>query len=521
MLANALKTTRAIGVDALNSSQRRAVSIIEEIFRGRAKAPLAGIQGPPGTGKTSVVEAFAKDYVADWIGDHVGEVIIYVAPTNHLAAQAFERVASALLARGYTLRDIISMVRVYGSKITVKDCGKVLKSLTGKSGGLSEELLKDITYGPVDPHIVRIVFTTEYQRVSGRFTSKPERVHLIVDEASKTPFYRPFITIVDSIMRYKDYAASMSVLGDPEQAITIPEVFRLRSVDLLMDKVMRLLKKNDLMKSNFVMLDTTYRLPGPSEKPISHGFYDDKLQAFMPAKQRLKDLRDLFIDLAGKVRSKLEIEASWGSRMDRLFGAIYNAASSGVPLVVVETPKFRGESYASTYDAERARLALHASLIFGLYARLARETGEYPIPSIMAIAPYSDIEANIAFNFKRLYGNIAEPPMSATVHAVIGGEADIVVSVLGKEYDTARGGYVGSDDLYSTVYYNEPQVLNVQLSRHYRMMVVIGSTRQLASAHSYRTRGRGVREVGKIARTASMMKRLVDDGKAIEIPIEY
>ncbi len=61
---------------------------------------------------------------------------------------------------------------------------------------------------------------------------------------------------------------------------------------------------------------------------------------------------------------------------------------------------------------------------------------------------------------------------------MLGKESDIVIAVLGKEY-------VGSKDLdfmYKTIYFWEPETLNVQLSRASRMMIVIGDVRRLRSS---------------------------------------
>lgn len=493
----------------LNSSQQKAVDILVRVMKGSAKAPLGGVQGPPGTGKTSVVESFVHDHMADMLNDMLDELVIYIAPTNHLVAQAFERVVAALLARGYTLRDIVDRARVYGSKVTVRDCEKVFRAKGVDESPPSETALKSMVYGPVDPAVVRIVFATEYQRVSGRFTSKPGRIHLVVDEASKSPYYRAFISIADAIMRYSDYPASLVVLGDPEQAITVPETFRAQRVSLLMNKVMYLVRQHGLERDNFVMLDTTYRLPGPSEQPISHGFYDDRLRAYEPARWRLRSLRELFEDTRTRVERMLRSTVSWSTELDKLFNAVYEAVTSEKPLVVVETGEFSAPRTASTYDKRRTKLGLEVSLILQAYARAARELGSYAEFSTMVIAPYSDIVTNVAFNFKHSYGQYFEPPLSATVQAVIGGEADAVVAILGKEY-SGRSDYDPwvDDNFYQTMYYNEPQVLNVQLSRHHKLMVVIGAVRKLARAG-------GSWAGRRLSRTAQKMLELAERGDAV------
>ncbi len=508
------EATRSGGrVLRLNASQQKAVEILVRVLKGSAKAPLGGVQGPPGTGKTSVVESFVHDHMADMLEDMVDELVIYVAPTNHLVAQAFERVIAALLTRGYTIRDIVDHVRVYGSKMTVRDCEKIFRARSVDEAPPNEASVKRVIYGSVDPGVVRVVFATEYQRVSGRFTSQPDRIHLVVDEASKSPYYRAFISIADAIMRYSDYPASLVALGDPEQAITVPEAFRAQRVSLLMNKVMSLVRQHGLERDNFVMLDTTYRLPGPSEQPISHGFYDDRLRAYEPARWRLRSLHELFEDARAKVEQMLRSMVSWSTELDKLFNAVYEAVTSEKPMVIVETGRFTSSRMASTYDPRRTKLGLEVSLILQAYARAARELGSYMEPSTMVIAPYSDIATNVAFNFRHSYGRYLEPPLSATVQAVIGGEADAVVAILGKEYSGRSEHEPWVDDsFYQTMYYNEPQVLNVQLSRHHKLMIVIGAVGQLAAA-------RGGWAGRRLSRTAQKMQELAESGAAVHVKL--
>ena len=497
----------------LNTSQQRAVDILVRVLKGTAKAPLGGVQGPPGTGKTSVVESFVHDHMSDMLGalSDGRELVIYIAPTNHLAAQAFERVVAALLLKGFTLRDIVDEVRVYGSKIVARDCEKIFRAKRIDERPPTDSAVKTVVHGAVDPAVVRIVFATEYQRVSGRFTDRPGRIHLVVDEASKSPYYRAFISIADHIMRYSDYPASLVVLGDPEQAITVPEAFRAQRVSLLMNKVMQLVHQYGLERDNFVMLDTTYRLPEPSEQPISHGFYNGMLRAYEHAQWRLRGLRELFEDARNRVENMLRSIVSWSTEREQLFNAIYEAVTSEKPLVLIETRPFRASRAASTYDGRRAKLGLEVSLILQAYAKAARELGSYTEPSTMVIAPYSDIVTNVAFNFRHRYGQYLEPPRSSTVQAVIGGEADTVVAILGKEY-SGRSEYDPwvDDNFYQTMYYNEPQVLNVQLSRHYKLMIVIGSVNRLAMA--------GTGWAGRrLSRTARKMQELAEQGSAVKV----
>ncbi|MCE4610568.1 MAG: AAA domain-containing protein [Desulfurococcales archaeon] len=490
----------------LNESQNRALNLMRRAVEGSVEVPLGAIQGPPGTGKTSVVEAFAERVLSRFLDDIASkEIVIYVAPTNHLAVEAFTRISYALLAKGlFSVRDILDMTRVYGYKISPGDC-KGLERLHG----ITEDMVRQVLQGYIEPGTVKLVFTTEFQRVSGRFRDKPDRVHLIVDEASKSPYFRAFLPMADYIMRYEGYPGSLVALGDPEQAIAVPEEFR-RDVPLLMNKVIKLLDKGGLKDSNYVFLDTTYRLPNPSEEPISKGFYDGKLRAFYTSSYKLREMRYVFEDERRKVLGELNKLKSLDKETQLVHEALYNAVTSSSPIVILDTGKFTPISrraVISTYDAVRARVSAKASLILQLYG----VRGGF---DVMAISPYSDMASNIQYLLASKYGSLIKtPPLSLTVHSVIGGEADAIVAVLGKEYPSSRGFNLFLDDgAYQTIYFNEPQVLNVQLSRHRRLMVVVGHLDGL-------TEPRRPRQWKKLSTTAEAMNKLIDQGLAVRVRI--
>ena len=513
LLANAYSNAELIKLGkrtlSLNTSQEKAVNILLDVLKLRSKIPLGGVQGPPGTGKTTVVESFVYNGVSDEIYNIDG-IIVYIAPTNHLAAQAFERVIAALLARDYTFNDIVDITRLYGSKMTIRNCEKVFKREKMKVRPPSDSDAKQLVYGYVDPDIVKIVFATEYQRVSGRFTKKPGRIYLIVDEASKSPYYRAFISVADAIMRYEDYPHTLVALGDPEQAITVPEAFRIRKVPLLMPKIKRLLEENN-MRDKFVMLDTTFRLPKPSEEPISHGFYEDKLHAYEPASFRLRELSELFEDMRSRAESLIRGAVGWNTRLEKIFYSIYDAIITHRPVVIMKTHTFRSESAATTYDKTRTSLGILTSLVIEAFLTEAQRTGSYFPSQVMVTAPYSDIVTNVTFNYRHRFGNLTRQPRVATVHAVIGGEADFVVTILGKEYSGFSSSYYWKpDDAYRTMYFNEPQVLNVQLSRHHKLLIIIGDIDRLATRHSDRYINR------RISGTA---QKLLDQARSEEVII--
>jgi len=60
---------------------------------------------------------------------------------------------------------------------------------------------------------------------------------------------------------------------------------------------------------------------------------------------------------------------------------------------------------------------------------------------------------------------------------MLGGEDDIVISMLGKEWISGT-----NDDEEVTIYFREPENLNVQLSRHKLMLIVIGNLQTLRNS---------------------------------------
>ncbi len=451
IMNKALEGKQPVLVLETEESFKRALNLVEKAFEGR----IAIVQGPPGTGKTTVfIEAI--DRVIDRLDER--ELIIYVAPTNKLVAQTLDRVAHILSKRGYKTRDILSMVRVYGSQFDFTDYEKL-------NWGVDRE--------------VRIVLTTEYQRVSSR---DHDTIHLLVDEASRSKLHRPFIAsardLTSKLERGEEIYGSINVVGDPMQAIVLGEKYwmsrRIREERLIIEaftknllilegfdvkddpiELMKLAHKH-LSGKYFELLRRTYRLPSPTEAPISEGYYDGLLEARYSAKDVLKGL--------------------WAGRTlpsgDKLLREVYNivekAITTGIPLIIVEPSKDRrGYEYfqslmrtGAIYSPIRAKL----SMAFAITLTLTTEKETY------VIAPYRDQVQRTMLELRRSYssliGGLRDKIRFATVQKMLGSEADNIVAVLGKEY------HGGEDE--PTIYFKEPELFNVQLSRHKKVLVIIG-----------------------------------------------
>jgi len=477
-LRDALKIAEREKRWELLEAQRKAVKLMEKTVDGDIS--LAAVQGPPGTGKTSVVESFAKDRLVDFLTSENRELIVYLAPTNYLVFEAFRRVSAQLIKAGYDIRSLLRALRVYGSKI------KPLKGEHSTIGDVEPSELRALV-GDIDQD-VKIVFATEFQRLSSRLLEyKPSKIHIVADEASKSPFFRVLLPLAEKIAREPEeyYPHSLLVLGDPQQAITVPEEYKTIKVPILMKFVEKVLKSKGL-DDRWVMLDTTFRIPNPSENPISYGFYDGKLMARYFANERIGEMRDSILDNVDIIRRTVKT-SGLGSEMEveKIVAGFEEAVSSYSPVVFINTRPFRG---GDTFDYERVRLTSIAAAVF---QSALKESGfKY---RVTVTAPYCDVVNSVSFKLRRR--NFPELN-SATVQAIIGGEADVIIAPLGKEWapDTV-------DETTTTIYHKEPEVLNVQLSRHRSMLVLIGNLDKLKRSGN-----------SKIKKTAIKLEELKDHG---------
>ena len=281
---------------------------------------LSLVQGPPGTGKTTLFES-AVNVAIDKSAD--GSLLVYMAPTNRLVAEMLEKVAFVYKSLGKSKADITKEVRIYGSQFNFGEY---------KAMNLQPE------------RQVRLVITTEYQRVFGIDAD----FHLMIDEASKSPLHTPFISLTDALLqRHGDTLGSISVVGDPQQAITLDDEFRdargrnflimnafLRG--LLDDSVREQVNRNEisLLKASrdtlgkyFAFLEMSRRLPHPSEVPISKGYYDGMLKSKFTSKEVLQGIWD------PEVASRL---AKINEEMRFVVGKLEEGITTGIPTFYVK-----------------------------------------------------------------------------------------------------------------------------------------------------------------------------------------
>lgn len=429
-----------------SSSLGQAVNLVTKSINNGG---ISLVQGPPGTGKTTVFEQSFNE-VFDQISSDI--VILYIAPTNKLAADMLSRIAGAFKSRGKE-KDITKEVRIYGSLFDYSQCEKML-----------DKVDKD----------VKIIISTEYQRP---YFPTEKEVCLLIDEASKSPLHQPFITMTNQLLNVagRGPLRCISVVGDPKQAISVRSEYRGSGRKLLlMENLMEgyltssghdtsnqditELARKYLRGNVYEFLDLTYRMPHPTEEAISSAYYGGSLRAAYDVSTRLKGLGEPNVAsklsaVNDKFRKTVEI-CQEGLSTQR--GIIYVKVEQDYP--------FDDMSDMMLYEENRAEAGLYFATC------LSAVTGK----NCAVLTTYIDqcqqmkllFQKNFVPKVKDIIPEIQRSVSFGTTHSWLGSEEDIVIAVLGK----ARAG--GSS---STIYFNEPELLNVQLSRHRRILCVVGN----------------------------------------------
>jgi hypothetical protein len=430
------------------------------VYNAVKENKIAVVQGPPGTGKTTVFRSVINTML-DSLDKN--QRVIYIAPTNELVANMFENIVIDYKRMGKDEKDINKEIRVYGSKFNYEKCEK-----------LNSKVDKD----------VKVIITTEYQLVFTEYQpySEGSYFHVMIDEASRSPLHRPFITLSNSLLEALIYnkpsrIISFSVIGDPKQAIAIGEPYYEEKERLLiMSAVLKGLLKiegayeesedisdqafKQLKGRYFEFLDITKRLPSPSEKPISYGFYNGRLKAFESAEKRLQGLWN-------KNRANYLIANDEG--LKDVVSYLETAITTSRPLIYVPV---RSDYYKSQYDLLYDEKKANAGLKFAV--ALTAITGL----TTTVITTYTDQWAQMKLLYNNSYRKFIENDLRlkikfGTVHKMLGSEDENVVAILGKEYSSE------DKDEQKTIHFKEPEILNVQLSRHKRIIVIVGSLSRL------------------------------------------
>jgi len=436
--------------------------VVRKVYLGEFEDPFGGVRGPPGTGKTALAEAATSDAE---IVDNLGPIkLIYEAPTNELTTAAFLRLMSLKVTDCDTAKEFLRSVRLYGSLTPRPYISQDLHRLREMCPQITEEDIRQVTEGLVT-NDVKYVFATEFQRVSAKVKSRDNfRYFLFIDEASTSPFYLPYTPVSDAAL--KDLAKGtgrgvlegLVVVGDEMQAIGLGPEYQGWGVSLLvLPKVLDLLRKIGAEDEQFHHLRETLRMPKPTEEPLHAGFYEEVggLEAVYHFAEKYKELR--LYEWEDRWRKCLT-EIDLGVLKD----TVETALSSQLPIIVVNV---KG-SYipGERVEPRRIKYAIKLAALFRcLYGHL----------SIAVTGPYRDLVNVSKINYSKRYGRVGAVHFSS-VQSMLGKEADIVISILGKEYVSPSGP--------PTIYFVEPSNLNVQLSRHRSILVVVGDAVRLRNS---------------------------------------
>jgi len=427
----------------------------------RKDSSIGIVQGPPGTGKTTLLEHFISNEIERLNED---EMIIYLAPTNRCVADMVRKIASIYRRKGMSPKDLVNELRIFGSKI------------------VSEEFKLRT---PINEN-TKIVISTEFQRIPG-ITYTHKTFHLLIDEAGKSPLHRWIIPISNKLIERIESGGSLikslSIVGDPQQAIALSDQYKgvYGKNQLLLVRFLRGLIAQEkgiesyptrevyfeellqdaykyLKGKHFELLETTFRLPSPSHLPISDGYYNEKLRSYERSEERMKGLWD-----EHKATELIRLN----EKMKKIVPSIEDALTTYRPVIYVHDPIHWGKSSDFLFSPGRAE----KGILFAL--ALSFITGK----STTIITPYVDqeIQTFLRLKYSELFKKLREMRghniiKVSTVQKMLGGEDENIVAILGKEYG-------GKDK--KTIYFQEPELLNVQLSRHRRVLVIIGNFKQL------------------------------------------
>ena len=440
------KVTELKECEPPSQSYKYAIDYTYKAFTGGLHG--AAIRGPPGTGKTNTARcALIKAF--SYIMENEDLVLLHTAPTNELTFEVFTRMFPtiyylAVEKYGYDIRDVLKMVKILGSGIPEPFYEGDEKRFQWLADGEIRKILRETRRATAD---TKFVFSTDYQRVDIR----GKQFIVFVDEASKHPFYSSFNPVstewIRSIIDGKDeIIKSLVIVGDEFQAVALSPEYRGSGKQYLaLPLLWEILDKSE--EKSYTTLDISFRLPDPIPEILTEGFYKNvgvTLKSGVNLKQRIKELGDKKKD---------------GEESSEYVNDILEAVTTEISTIVYDVK--------STYqpgeftDPVRVRTAINAlKAIHNLYGTNV---------NVMVVAPYSKTIQDVKFGIvsrlpaTRAYSYVTTP-------SALGREADIVITILGKEYPGEKR---------KTIYYQEPENLNVSLSRARILQIIIGNIDQL------------------------------------------
>jgi len=489
LLFSQIKKGKRRQPELITEDLKKAFGIAKKIYLDEGERPYGASRGPPGVGKTTVAEAVMTDSKIEEALREGNTVFLYEAPTNELVTSVFERLLSLKVDDCDTAKEFLRSVRLYGSLLPPpfisENNDELLKTCQKE---INPDMLREVVGGRITED-VKIAISTEFQRVSARLRTK-KLFSLFVDEASTSPLYLPYTPLSDLALKdlmeeSRGVLRHLFVVGDEMQAIGLEEEYRHDENLLILPKVRELLEKDELLESLFKHIGTTLRLPEPTEKPLHKGFYEELggLRAYYKFYDRVNTLQLNQWQERWEKCNNIDIPFN-------VLNTVELALSSSQPLIIINTK----ESYQPSERVEpyRVKIAIGLAALFRCL---------YPQLEIAVVGPYQDLVLVAKLNYGSKYGRFGYVHF-ATINTMLGKEADIVIAMLGKER------YGGGD--MQTIYFQDPNLLNVQLSRHRAMLIIVGDAIRLRNVAAKIARESGIKGEGKIAKKSSMIRRTVD-----------
>jgi hypothetical protein len=479
---NGRKRQLSLRTDSLREASRLVIGT----YTGQFEYPFSGVRGPPGTGKTALAEAaLTSKRVEDELVD---KIFLYEAPTNELVTSAFMRLMTLTVDDCQSAKEFLRSVRLYGSMVPRPYIAGEAQQLKNLCPDITENDLRAVTEGAITED-VKYVFATEFQRASAR-AKIPPKFLAFIDEASTSPFYLPYTPFSDAALKemaqgkWRGLIEGLVVVGDERQAIGVGPDYQGWGERLLVLPMIKQMLETLDAQNQFYHLRETLRLPAPTEDPLDEGFYSD-----LGGLQAVEDFRDRYKQLRlHEWQEKWERCAKLAELTYIVSKKVETALSSQLPVIVLNTK----QSYGSGERIEPRRVSLSIKLA-ALFKCL------YPQLEVAVTGPYRDLVSTAKLNYIRKFRQLGTVQF-LSVQSILGKEADVVISVLGKEY-------TGSDDM-QTIYFMEPNNLNVQLSRHRGMLIIIGDLIRLRNSAAKEAKRRGL--TGARGTPATMIRKTCD-----------
>ncbi|MBM1154611.1 hypothetical protein DRN94_001885 [archaeon] len=559
-----------------SENYQRARELIAEELSSEDRETCV-IYGPPGTGKTRVVTEALHILACKGEGPfdeskRGARLILYVGPTNELAYTGCKRILAHVLPPFMNdpqlVAEILYRIKVLGSKIapvswcheSVRNIETILKSETSVHPFLKDALestLEPILHelerlirrsGPMNvgsqwltiaQNGMYLIFTTAFQAIRPEDISRVSEIHVIYDEASKIESvqsrrvllhvlqeYIRVITSAESIRQLKAYIRkymgvlnTLIALGDRYQAISLRHLAGARTT-LLIDELESIA---DVPK---VALDVTFRLPHPTELPLSEAIYNwgyginfRAEEAQSHSKVRfLKKLYDLigheFFGQIERIMKQISLESNHRC-IERTISSFENALEEGRPAIILDVrrpwrsgllhPDYIApcvvSSVVTTLMIYKLRADYRELLLdickesFGNMGKLCYDLiiGK-PTVTLSMYTQIHDVKDHALHVLSKIHDKLKLPKKaitaaitSKTIASYLGNEAPIVVHELPKSAWISSG--------KRTFIVQDPLQLVVGLSRHSLFEIVVGNVDMMIESLYNISENRHFREI--------------------------